>query len=303
MVEHDDSIGSIESCLEKVSAVRLLLVFCVTVKNLLQHKETSESELEQLLRDKNCWNIKHTILLANQNLDMKTNGLYWSRPTSKELANKPNIPLELTYHLTLYVKSILKRGLIDSVIHGGMNNNIVALVESLTGLERILRTPIPIAYSIHLVQTLWIYLFALPYQMIGSIGWFAVPAVGIASFALLGILAIGAEVEDPFGSDTEWGTENDLPLNQFCEEIKAEIENLLTNPFLSFDCSEDKIVETKDCDDESIHENVNGENTMSQRRRSYPRGNESVIEIIGGNRYDGNYGDGDGTGGLLQSWC
>lgn len=46
--------------------------------------------------------------------------------------------------------------------------------------------------------------------MIGSIGWFAVPAVGIASFALLGILAIGAEVEDPFGSDTEWGTENDL---------------------------------------------------------------------------------------------
>lgn len=93
------------------------------------------------------------------------------------------------------------------------------------------------------------------------------------------------------------------PLNQFCEEIKAEIENLLTNPFLSFDCSEDKIVETKDCDDESIHENVNGENTMSQRRRSYPRGNESVIEIIGGNRYDGNYGDGDGTGGLLQSWC
>lgn len=74
-------------------------------------------------------------------------------------------------------------------------------MDCLTGFERILRTPIPLAYSVHLHQAVWLYLLALPYQLVGVLNWFAVPAVTLASFALLGILGIGWEIENPFGYD------------------------------------------------------------------------------------------------------
>lgn len=38
------------------------------------------------------------------------------------------------------------------------------------------------------------------------------PAQALASFALLGILGIGWEIENPFGFD-----DNDLPLDDFCQ--------------------------------------------------------------------------------------
>ena len=75
------------------------------------------------------------------------------------------------------------------------------MVDCLTAFERILRTPIPLAYSVHLHHSLWIYLLALPYQIIGPLNWWTIVVVTIASFALLGILAIGKEIENPFGTD------------------------------------------------------------------------------------------------------
>jgi putative membrane protein len=45
----------------------------------------------------------------------------------------------------------------------------------------------------------------LPYQIVRDLGWWTVPAVVVASFALLGILGIGWEIENPFGYD-----DNDL---------------------------------------------------------------------------------------------
>jgi putative membrane protein len=78
-------------------------------------------------------------------------------------------------------------------------------VDCLTGFERILRTPIPLAYSVHLHHSIWLYLLALPYQLVKENGWWTVAIVVLSSFALLGILGIGWEIENPFGYD-----DNDL---------------------------------------------------------------------------------------------
>jgi len=94
--------------------------------------------------------------------------------------------------------------LIDKIIFTALTS----LVDCLTSFERILRTPIPLAYSVHLHQAVWLYLLALPYQLVNQLEWFTVPAVTLASFALLGILGIGWEIENPFGTD-----DNDLVLN------------------------------------------------------------------------------------------
>jgi len=77
-----------------------------------------------------------------------------------------------------------------------------SLVDCLTGFERVLRTPIPLAYSVHLHHATWIYLLTLPSQLVEALGWWSAFATSLAAFCLLGVLEIGWEIENPFGRDS-----------------------------------------------------------------------------------------------------
>ncbi|RKP23798.1 Bestrophin/UPF0187, partial [Syncephalis pseudoplumigaleata] len=85
--------------------------------------------------------------------------------------------------------------------------------------ERILRTPIPLAYSIHLAQCIWVFCLALPFQLAGTLGWVTIPVSALVAFVFIGIKSIGEEIENPFGYDS-----NDLPLDEFCRVVRREIE-------------------------------------------------------------------------------
>lgn len=76
------------------------------------------------------------------------------------------------------------------------------------GCVRIATNPIPHAYSIHLKHLLLIYCFGIPFQFVAELSWWTIPVVGMISFALLGVEAIGLEIENPFGYD-----HNDLPFD------------------------------------------------------------------------------------------
>ena len=61
-------------------------------------------------------------------------------------------------------------------------------------------TNIAISYSELIVATIflstvWLYLFALPFQLVDLFGWYTIPGVGIASFIYLGFIATGEEIE------------------------------------------------------------------------------------------------------------
>ncbi|KAG0314808.1 hypothetical protein BGZ99_007846 [Dissophora globulifera] len=135
-----------------------------------------------------------------------------------------NIPVELSYYIASYIKTSSTKGRLDAASTTMLNNALVSLVDCLTGFERILRTPIPLAYSIHLHHATWIYLLTLPFQLVQNLGPLMVPAVMLAAFALLGILGIGYEIENPFNDDY-----NDLPLDDFCKVIQAEVETMVAN--------------------------------------------------------------------------
>jgi putative membrane protein len=101
------------------------------------------------------------------------------------------------------------------------------MVDCLTNFERIRNSPVPIAYSIHLKQTLMVYLLTLPFQLLSTMGWVTIAVVFVASFTLLGIEAIGTEIENPFGYD-----ENDLRLEVFCADLKTELEEIKEKPMV-----------------------------------------------------------------------
>ncbi|KAJ1344507.1 hypothetical protein BSLG_000031 [Batrachochytrium salamandrivorans] len=127
-------------------------------------------------------------------------------------------PLLLTHHFYFTDQA-------DIPTFTAMTVAISGMVDCLSNFERIRNCPIPLAYSIHLKQTLFVYLLALPFQLVIGMGWATIPIVAVASFTLLGIEAIGGEIENPFGYDP-----NDLRVDQFCDEIRRELAYVMEHP-------------------------------------------------------------------------
>ncbi|KAI0628482.1 Bestrophin, RFP-TM, chloride channel-domain-containing protein [Trametes polyzona] len=146
-----------------------------------------------------------------------------------------NLPLEILRSLSIWVSVLDERGVVPGAVLGGMYGCLSAFEDSLCTLERILTTPLPFVYSVH-IRTVWIYLFFLPFQLVDLFAWYAIPGVGIAAFIYLGLISAGEEIEQPFGTlrlfsllplSCSLSLPNDLDLDFFCRAIvHADIERI-----------------------------------------------------------------------------
>ncbi|MBD2439363.1 bestrophin family protein [Nostoc sp. FACHB-110] len=180
----------------KVAALRLLVAFAVTIKLHLRGEKIN-SELEELLPQSKYIKL-HTM-------------------------NHP--PLEVAFWIGDYLQQQYDRNCLNNYQLTSMQELLNILVDNLGACERILRTPMPLAYAIHLKQLLLLYCFLLPFQMVATLGWWTGLIVALISFTLFGIEAIGLEIENPFGYDA-----NDLPLDAICHTMKRNIDDLISLP-------------------------------------------------------------------------
>lgn len=72
------------------------------------------------------------------------------------------------------------------------------LYDALGSCERILGTPLPLAYTRHTSRFLVMWLTMLPLGLFHAIGWWAVPVQTFISFLLLGVDEIGVSIEEPY---------------------------------------------------------------------------------------------------------
>jgi ion channel-forming bestrophin family protein len=178
----------------KIAALYLLVAFAIATKRHLRG-ETINNELEDLMHPS-----------------------YYSK-----LINMNNPPLEVAFWIGDYLQHQYKRKCINSYQLSGMEDLLNYLVDNLGGCERILRTPMPLAYAIHLKQLLLLYSLLLPFQIVQPLGLWTGIITALVSFSLFGIEAIGLEIENPFGYDT-----NDLPLDTICQTMKRNIDDLIS---------------------------------------------------------------------------
>ncbi|KAG0061055.1 hypothetical protein BGZ90_003750 [Linnemannia elongata] len=133
-----------------------------------------------------------------------------------------SLPLEIAYALSLWVLGEARGGRIESSLIGNLLGSINTMTDIFTNMERIVFTPIPLAYSIHLRQVVYLYTLALPFTFIKELGWHTVPLMALVSFTLFGMEGIGREIENPFGKDA-----NDLHMDDFCRDLKRELQYLV----------------------------------------------------------------------------
>ncbi|KAL0573005.1 hypothetical protein V5O48_008951 [Marasmius crinis-equi] len=141
-----------------------------------------------------------------------------SLPTKHRLQPKQNLPWEILRCLSEWISVLEERGTAPGALLGA----VAGMEDALGTVEKILSTPLPFVYSVHIRHTVWLYLFFLPFQLVNDFRFYTIPGVSIAAFIYLGFLAAGEEIEQPFGYD-----ENDLELDMYCRDIiHVDIENL-----------------------------------------------------------------------------
>jgi len=141
------------------------------------------------------------------------------------VSSSGNPPSILAYYMTAWIRDRHTAGKFDSITAQSLEVNVRAFLDMQGGCERILRTPIPFAYAVHIKQLLLLYLVSLPFILIGELSWASIPTVAVIAFGLLGIEEAGVEIEDPFGDDP-----NDLPLDAICATIGRDTQGLAEAP-------------------------------------------------------------------------
>jgi len=129
-------------------------------------------------------------------------------------ADAHNIPLEISLYLGSYIAAIQRRKTEDPMTINQLLVQLNSLVNSLTGLERILTTPVPWSYRVHLWVILCFYCLGLPFQVVKEMKWFTIPGVILFCAIFFGFLVAGEEIENPFGY-----AKNDLNLDHFTSNI------------------------------------------------------------------------------------
>ncbi|MBD3884131.1 hypothetical protein IFO70_20495 [Phormidium tenue FACHB-886] len=177
----------------KVATLQLIMAFVVATKLHLR-QQTVSTELQPFLSK--------------------------TRYTTLKLIDHP--PLEISVWIQDYLQQQFQQQRLDGYQLNAMLQLLDSMVDSLGGCERILKTPMPLAYAIHLKQLLLIYCMALPFTFVQELHWWTGAIVTLISFTLFGIEEIGIEIENPFGRDS-----NDLPLDSFSKTIERNINDIM----------------------------------------------------------------------------
>ncbi|KAF2808727.1 uncharacterized protein BDZ99DRAFT_488659 [Mytilinidion resinicola] len=203
----DDEIGKTD-LLGKVSCLNLITAFAFALKHKLRYEPyTHYEDLQELVGHLDTFAKAADSAATRQDTRRHRLDQYLRLPmlranpqaalgkTSRPLGS---LPLEILSYISRY---------------------------SLVTCERVLDTPMPIAYSIAISQITWIYVLTLPFQLQHIMEWTAIPVSIVTSYIILGIAQIGNEIDNPFGIEV-----NDLPLERFCTRIASDITITTANP-------------------------------------------------------------------------
>ena len=98
-----------------------------------------------------------------------------------------------------------------------LDTRLVSMSGVHTACERIKGAPVPFAYTLLLHRTAYMFCCLLPFGLAGPLGWATPLVTAIVSYTFFGLDALGAELEEPFGRES-----NDLPLDAMVRVIERE---------------------------------------------------------------------------------
>jgi ion channel-forming bestrophin family protein len=231
--EEDTDLGK-SDLLSKVTALNLISGFAVALKHRLRFEAAPDYpdlapyvDIINTMASNADTSCLHPAPKSKAKVAGEFLGVTFAESNPRKLMkrstdNLGNIPHEILSYLQAYIEHLNASGtLTNGPIQSNIITNLNTLADVATGTERIVNHPMPLAYSISIAQITWAYVLVLPFQLYKSLEWITIPGTIFAAYIILGLGAIGAEIENPFGGDV-----NDLPLDSYCRELQGDLDVL-----------------------------------------------------------------------------
>ena len=192
----DAELGK-QDLLGKVSCLNLIVAFAVALKHKLRFEPgTHYEDLKHLVG-----HLDTFAQGANMPAPDPPSALRWAcqllgipmatpnprRHVKKSAVPLGDPPLEILSHLSAYIKVLYDTGTLRdySIYQTQTLDSLTIMDEASCGTERILNTPLPLAYSIAIAQVTWLYILLLPFQCFNSLGWITIPACIVAAYIIM----------------------------------------------------------------------------------------------------------------------
>ncbi len=140
---------------------------------------------------------------------------------TKAVLAQSNRPIAVLQQMGLRLREAWETGHVSDYHLAHIELSLTEMTAIQGGCERIKNTPMPYSYTVLTHRLVFFYCFALPFGLVGTLGWLCPITVLLVSYAFLGLDALGDEIEDPFGLDPE-----DLPLLGLSRTIEINLREL-----------------------------------------------------------------------------
>jgi putative membrane protein len=101
-----------------------------------------------------------------------------------------------------------------------------ALIDHIGACEKVLKTPLPLAYRIEIRRFLIAFLASLPFALVDRVRWWTPVVTVLLALPLLAVDKIGTELQYPFFPDSL----NHLPLDEISATIEGNLLAMLEQP-------------------------------------------------------------------------
>lgn len=143
-----------------------------------------------------------------------------------ELAGIAHMPSYVTFKIGEMLKDACDKHFMDRFAFMQIDKERATLIDHIGACERILKTPLPKAYSIMIRRFIMLFLVTLTFPLLHRVegGEWSVPiVVMIVAYPLISLDRIGVEMQNPFAKRNL----SHLPLDSICMTIESNICGML----------------------------------------------------------------------------
>ncbi len=146
---------------------------------------------------------------------------------AEKLVASSHMPFYVLIKIAGLLRSALDKGSLNSFAFAQMERERSLLMDHIGACERILKTPLPLVYSVKIRRFIAIFLVTLPFAMLHQMetDWLIPLVIMLVGYPLVSLDQIGIELQNPFYKSSL----NHLPLDEIAAGIEKTLQEMLAS--------------------------------------------------------------------------
>ncbi len=191
----------------------------IKLNSFLDEKDIPNRKIFKRLLVLYPYSLRNHLLAKNTGIELFDKDMYLQAiPNIDTTKHVPNQVVNVMYKK---LQGLVKENKLTEMQLLVINEEVKSYSDICGACERIRNTPIPYSYSVFLKKFIFFYVMTLPFALMVTLHYLAIPVVIFVFYVLASLEMIAEEIEDPFGEDA-----NDLPTDKIANNIKKHVSEI-----------------------------------------------------------------------------